>query len=666
MGLLNICVILLVTKYACPSDASDEVNIIKRETHHHHQNDNSRRMIDFKKLSEVDTILFATNAVVGDLDTTAIPTFIPTNAPTDEMLPTSIPTISPTSIPSSSFPTTTPTRNPSSYPTIIPSVKPTGFPTGVPTNIPSNQPTSLPSTFPTSQPSTRPTSRPTSLPTSPSGQPTSSPTDIPTSCPSGVPSTQPNGCPTSQPTLIPSSFPSEQPTSQPTLSPASPTTQPTSSPSAQPTSLPTSSPTESQPINVDWGFTPNFDGDMNIGLAFSVTVLGIAVVLSIGSIYLVGLRGSREFREQVGLLSNFLLNIFIYILMCRRFDFFLTSDSYFYHTTADGNSIWPGPEYDSAHIPTLLNAGCPVAYDPYTNDLAELQQSNDKCYFLGFPLPKEIIQDGMVKFSIGLGLMIYFVFMLLAMVVTEIMKRGNLDQIPWWIRPILRLAFKYIVEVFITSQQFCVLMLLTNVNANQYCAYFVTPASAEYSLCLYEYGVHALPWGIIFGLCAIGGYFVCKFLQHMVDESKTDNERLFWQLLLLVAVLSELYCIFMSIAFFVYWLFAGFVIGVWYAFAEFAFTVAYVISQISGTAIYVINDMVEFIFDPDFTHPSAVAIDADDPHPAYPVNPPGPMNQDDLRSIAINNTPHIVHGAIDIAIDEMEERERERKRVEMI
>ncbi len=150
----------------------------------------------------------------------------------------------------------------------------------------------------------------------------------------------------------------------------------------------------------------------------------------------------------------------------------------------------------------------------------------------------------------------------------------------------------------------------------------------------------------------------------MVDESKTDNERLFWQLLLLVAVLSELYCIFMSIAFFVYWLFAGFVIGVWYAFAEFAFTVAYVISQISGTAIYVINDMVEFIFDPDFAHPGAVAIDSDDPQQANPVDPPYTMDQDDLRSNATKNTPHIIHGVTDIEIDGIEERERERKRLE--
>jgi hypothetical protein len=534
------------------------------------------------------------------------PTSQPSGQPTKQ--PTSQPTVSPTSQPSRQ-PSRQPTKRPVSSPTSQPSRQPTKQPVSSPTSQPSNQPTSQPTQptgQPTSQPTTAPSGQPTANPTQPSSQPTSQPsrqpteqpTASPTSQPSSQPSKQPTRQPSSQPTSSPSTQPSAQPTNptgQPTSHPTNPTGQPTGQPSGEPTSHPTPVPTTETNIIYNWVFDPKYGLDLSVDVSLSIN--GACILYCMWTMYSNGIDASASSRKSAGLLAAALITLLNFIFLCARFDYFLNSgSSYDLKKTQEGEYVWVGESYDSANVPTLRNANCEYTIEA-DGSVAELFDTpEDLCNFMVLGFSGDLIGDGMTKFSIGLGLMFFFIFMWIAfgakMLISDAVNEYHtLPEDATRMQRITNGAVKfltsstaqYLLIPFIQSQQFCVLMLLTNVTANDYCAQFIVPTSQRNAICLYQYGVHALPWGLIMLICTVVGVLLAEGFAAMGGYAYIGA--------LICAGLAA-FCGVHAVGLLAFWLFAGFGVGLWFQFASLAVTARYVAVELLSISALVISDVL--------------------------------------------------------------------------
>jgi hypothetical protein len=535
-----------------------------------------------------------------------VPTSQPSGQPTRQ--PTCQPTVSPTSQPSRQ-PSRQPTKQPVSSPTSQPSRQPTKQPVSSPTSQPSNRPTSQPTQptgQPTSQPTTAPSAQPTTNPTQPSSQPTSQPsrqpteqpTASPTSQPSNQPSKQPTRQPSSQPTSSPSTQPTAQPTNptgQPTSHPTNPTGQPTGQPSGEPTSHPTPVPTTETNIIYNWVFDPKYGLDLSVDVSLSIN--GACVLYCIWTMYSNGIDASASSRKSAGLLAAALITLLNFIFLCARFDYFLNSgSSYDLKKTQEGEYVWVGESYDSANVPTLRNANCEYTIEA-DGSVAELFDTpEDLCNFMVLGFSGDLIGDGMTKFSIGLGLMFFFIFMWIAfgakMLISDAVNEYHtLPEDATRMQRITNGAVKfltsstaqYLLIPFIQSQQFCVLMLLTNVTANDYCAQFIVPTSQRNAICLYQYGVHALPWGLIMLICTVVGVLLAEGFAAMGGYAYIGA--------LICAGLAA-FCGVHAVGLLAFWLFAGFGVGLWFQFASLAVTARYVAVELLSISALVISDVL--------------------------------------------------------------------------
>jgi Na+-transporting methylmalonyl-CoA/oxaloacetate decarboxylase gamma subunit len=565
---------------------------------------------------------------------TGQPTVQPSTQPTRQ--PVSSPTHAPTVSPSgpSSRPTSQPSRQPTRQPTAQPSTQPTKQPVGSPSHIPtanptepSSQPTSQPSRQPTlqptrqptrqptSQPSMRPSSQPTVNPTQPSGQPTSQPTrqptirptSRPTTQPSQQPSTQPTKQPISNPTTKPSSQPTAQPTNptgQPTSHPTNPTGQPTSQPSALPTSIPTSAPTGKVKVLYNWVFDPSYGLALSVDVALSIN--GACIAYCLWAMYAMGVKASSDRRVIAGLIAAAMVVFLNFVFLCARFHYFLTSENeYALHKTLDGTFVWPGKMYEYANLPTLKDAQCPYSLTE-EGEIADLDSAEHVCEFMVLSFSGDLLGDGMAKFSIGVGLIFQAVLMALAFfmktVIQLTVKEATKEEKPDCCTSCIASSslfvpvhsLQWIIVVLIQSQQFCVLMLLTNVIANDYCAQLIVPTSIRKAICLYQIGVHALPWAIIFTICgAIAGFMAQASNHHDTtrERERTNAEAVLGVLLLIATA----FCAIHAIALWAYWLFAGFVIGIWFEFAALSITFRFIAVELLGISVIFANDMLEHI-----------------------------------------------------------------------
>jgi hypothetical protein len=239
----------------------------------------------------------------------------------------------------------------------------------------------------------------------PTMQPTSQPTPNPTN-PTTTPSQQPSKQPTSQPSL--------QPSNQPTSNPSNPSSQPSGQPSTSPTVHPTSVPT-ARPYATNWFFvsTTQYASTLYI-VGYSTSAFFLLLSLSTYS----SLYKDKEFaislRSIAGFLNLTFWILFHYVILCARFNFWLQSgNSYMPLLTTNNELVWTGPEYFNQNAKTVNVAGCPSNsnsqhYSSYYN-----QPSQSECKFLFFGYNLEILNEGVAKFSVGLGLIIFLLFQIL-------------------------------------------------------------------------------------------------------------------------------------------------------------------------------------------------------------------------------------------------------------
>lgn len=352
---------------------------------------------------------------------------------------------------------------------------------------------------------------------------------------------------------------------------------------------PTQPPTKLESVLYEWMFDPTYGLQLSVIVCVSINGLGVLICIQLLCCMNEDTKGLRE---VVGTICNLLVNFVNFIFLCGKFDYFLKrKDQFHLYTTADGEYVWPANGYWDSRPAVLREAHCPYSTDVY-GELAPLTEKGNEnvCNFMVLGFSGELIDNGMIQFSIGLGLILYFGLQLIVLVLRFVIRDWVREQneLPSWIGILLNYctgySMKYVIALIVSSQQFCVLMLLTNVQANDYCAYFVTPTSIKTTLCLYLYGVYSLPWSIIFAICTVAGCAVAAAL------AQAGN----WIAIIgALAGIGALFCGIHAIALLGFWLFAGVGVGVWFQFASLEVSLRFIVVESLSVLVYLINDILE-------------------------------------------------------------------------
>jgi hypothetical protein len=381
-------------------------------------------------------------------------------------------------------------------------------------------------------------------------------------------------------------------------------------------------------------FDPKYGLDLSVDV--SVSINGICIIFCVYMMVYHGIDETAKIRKAAGFCAAALITLCGFVFLCAKFNYFLKSGNpYTLQKTQDDVYVFVGKLYNGANVPTLKEAECPM----YVNDdgsVAPTKDTSDKfCKFLTLRFSGDLLGDDMTKFSIGFGLLIYFVLMWLAFFAKIVMKE-KIDETEaaadeaaeaaaeaavegveviveqgagreelvfraisqagsafvMFIYKLLTGKALMIVPLIIQSQQFCVLMLLTNVTANDYCAHFVVPTQLHHAICLYEFGVHSLPWGIIFAVATVIAFLMGN---SAVEANRGNENGCLGGIIALILLCIAGFCFVHAVGLLAYWFFAGFGVGLWFEFASMDLTWRFVVMEGLSVVALITNDVLEIL-----------------------------------------------------------------------
>eukprot|EP00961_Rhodomonas_salina_P180359 2434511-Rhodomonas_salina.1 len=215
-----------------------------------------------------------------------------------------------------------------------------------------------------------------------------------------------------------------------------------------------------------------------------------------------------------------------------------------------------------------------------TNEHFEDIGGEGSCNFLGIDYFQPALnvrgksaEQVFVQISIGIGLIIYFILMIVALmfeegfklIMSEEMRLSQAEKNSCLNTVFVQ--FGRLVSGFfclvILCQQYLVLMPLNEVTMEDEHSTGLSldvPTDQTHALCLYAYAVQAFPLAFLFAAGAGVGY--CGFNWAQSEESAGA------QVFGIVCAAAGAVCAFYSLAFIVYWLFGGFAVGIWFFFAS--------------------------------------------------------------------------------------------------
>lgn len=367
--------------------------------------------------------------------------------------------------------------------------------------------------------------------------------------------------------------------------------------------------------------------DSNLLIPSNITMFSIGIgfmLLSFLSLLFKDAEDARKWRMFWNNGQFFLTVIFTNVLLWSRFAHLLSYEDYYtLQTTEDGEDVWPGPKYFSATQVELVNAGCPYSANPTSGEVYPIRSGQKfPCRFLEQRFSANLMSRGEMKFAVGLGLIVLLVLsfgpiFLVKMALDDIKhereqirseSEQEAPQFSWSLlkQPVELLrylhyaakksfisgvetgllgAIQFAIVLLIESQQFCSLMVLTNVIVNPYCAVFFTPVSPREAMCYYSYASHAVPHMIYFSIGLFGSWTVLKGL----TDSQENNALL--SFITFVVTLAGIYCAIMFAAYFVYYFFAGFAIGIWFEFTGLGATLILFLLEIFSVSGYTTHEL---------------------------------------------------------------------------
>jgi hypothetical protein len=465
----------------------------------------------------------------------------PINALSD--LPTS--TISPSDRPTA-IPSVSPSEGPTAIPSVSPSEQPTSVPSFEPSIKPSSQPTSnVPSQCPTFKPSTHPSKHPTFMP---STSPTFKPTFLPSSNPSYRPTSLPSisFIPTNSPTFHPTTFPTVSPTLFPTIS-----FRPTPAPTDHPTPRPTIDPQDVKSFH-SYAYDSPLSGVSAIrwGLYFEGAIYVILTFLQF--YYRINELGSIK----IALIYTMWLLIEI-VILCGRADFMLNSGSdYEPHILENGELVYFKSGLWNLGDHSRHQVGCPYNLE------GSYPAPDNTCMYWFMPLNANLVSQGWVQFSLGVGLIFAILFRIIAFgckLGYDNREKVNHDSVADALcAGICGWLLITTVELILHFQQFISLLPIEVILPNAYCLQVQVPVATMKAVCRYKIAAAAIPIGLPM---AIGGFGFAALCGSVISQLK-EGAQAFAAFLTVVGIIFGMY----GLTFVIFWLFGGIVLGFWYVF----------------------------------------------------------------------------------------------------
>jgi hypothetical protein len=169
-----------------------------------------------------------------------------------------------------------------------------------------------------------------------------------------------------------------------------------------------------------------------------------------------------------------------------------------------------------------------------------------------FPLGLELLSQGYVQFSVGLGILISIVFQFIMGFVDMALHMVNREEMEPGGAAVLIIG-KMIFEFALSVQQYMVLFPLQNVLPTPYCLIINVPhdVEIEYAVCLFKISTAGIPIGLP---CLVGGGFIGFAGLGMGGWAG------------IIIGLIGLFFFGFGLSLLIFWLFGGFVLGSWYMF----------------------------------------------------------------------------------------------------
>ena len=216
-------------------------------------------------------------------------------------------------------------------------------------------------------------------------------------------------------------------------------------------------------------------------------------------------------------------------------------------------------EFFSATPRELADAGC-----AYENIIGAHEHSGDyTCSFI-YPLGPQLISQGYVQFSLATQL-IFILFLQYTCLLAKILLLDQ-NSTGTIASNALSCAFSAGIEFFLNVHQFMIMLPLTAVLPNPFCAHVQVPVETEKAICLFKIAAAMLPYGVpsfLGGCCIIYVAFV------IAKSGRKNNNVLMYFSSFLVGMVG-LYFFATGLCMIIFWIFGCMVLGSWYSIKGFS------------------------------------------------------------------------------------------------
>lgn len=222
--------------------------------------------------------------------------------------------------------------------------------------------------------------------------------------------------------------------------------------------------------------------------------------------------------------------------------------------SCSGDLVFLSKEFFRATPRDLEDAGC--GYEDIVG--AHEHSGNYVCSFI-YPLGPELISQGYVQFSIGAQLILIVFLQFTCLIFKIILLDQNSDG------TVASNALSCLtgagLEFVLNLHQYMILLPLTAVLPNEFCARVLVPVSTQKAICLFKIAAAMIPYGMP---SVLGGIFIL-YLAYSVGKSASKSNNVFLYLICIVVGTTGLYFFATGLCMVIFWLFGCVVLGMWYA-----------------------------------------------------------------------------------------------------
>lgn len=285
------------------------------------------------------------------------------------------------------------------------------------------------------------------------------------------------------------------------------------------------------------------------------------------------------------------------VIICSRANFmFNHGQGYEPYRLHDGTLVYFKDALRDLDHYSRKEVGC--NYDLHDSEPA----SDETCSYWFIPFNANLVSQGWVKFSLGVGLIINIVLRICAVgfkLVMESIHRNeggggeNRSAIEAFCAGVGGWIVVTIVELLLHFQQFIVLLPFEVILPNYYCLDVQVPVSTLAAVCRYKLACAGIPIGVPL---IIGGVFFALIGMKGALGEDIENEknscclRCFFASIGICAMILAGFGATMVI----FWLFGGIILGFWYVFG--AYSLGYLTSEVNLTIVFFSSFTIILLF----------------------------------------------------------------------